>query len=343
MLASRNWYQQVIIWGLYFGLLFFLLQGRFTTSVALKSAGILGSLHLVIAYVNIDFLIPKYYQRKQYITYVTLCVILIFGIALLIQYLSKEYIQPYHQDFPFKRLKPNREFRFFVPFLPHVFPSLIVLLFSSLYKISKLNTERESETTLLRSENLASELNFLRSQINPHFLFNAMNNLYALSEAKSNQTSEMILKLSEMLRYNLYDADRPNTKISQEINYIYNYINFFKIKVEYPNNISLTTGVKNDYDIAPMLLIPFIENAFKHSKIENDITAKIDIEVSSTDHKIVFSITNTIPTNPHHKDSVGGIGVQNVRRRLEILYKDRHDLLIEQRDDLFKVNLTILT
>lgn len=325
------------IWIVYYGLLYLLFEGKFTTSTALMSAFTLWFLHVIGNYTNTLVLVPRYYQSKKYLFYI----VLLIGLLILITYFFN-LITSQFQDFEqFRNNLTNRSGSPIGRFIPILWVTLLVLLISTLYSITKLNTLREKEAAMLKSENLTAELNFLRSQINPHFLFNAMNNLYALSIDKSPHTSDMILNLSAMLRYNLYDAESKLTSISQEIDYLTNYLEFFKIRIEEPTAIIMTSNIDRSHQIAPMLLIPFVENAIKHSKIENDSKAYISIFLECTDNNLLFKVINTVPSGTHQKDKLGGIGIKNVRRRLELLYKDRHELSIHETKNEYVIDLTI--
>lgn len=344
MLSKKNLAFHGIAWGLYLSILYMLFEGRLSPSNALLSASILWMMHIVVAYLNSNWLIPNYLQQKKYLIYVLVCLILISSVDFLHQYVTNEYFRP---EFvgdgtrPFRKGGGRTLFGIY-RFTPSLYLTIILILLSSLYKLSKISSEREKEGALLRSANLASELNSLRSQINPHFLFNALNNLYALSEAKSPKMSEMILKLSDILRYNLYDEGKPQSMLIQEVSYISNYVDFFSMRIQHPEHVTFKSNIQQDHFIYQMILIPFIENAFKHSKIENEPEAKIDIELESDNQQIHFRVTNSFLHGGFQKDEVGGIGIQNVRRRLEILYKNLHTLSISESDGLFTVDLRLL-
>ena len=198
---------------------------------------------------------------------------------------------------------------------------------------------KDKETARLRSENLHTELKFLKSQVNPHFLFNALNNIYAMSVMQSKEAPQMILKLSDILRYNLYDGTQEKVPLEKEINYIENFISLQKLKDDEIQNIQVDfADVDGGLMIAPLILIPFVENSFKHSKIEDISKGWITMELKTTGNRIVFDLRNSIPALDHKKDKEGGIGLENVKRRLELIYPGRHSLDIEKKDDVFSVN-----
>ncbi|WP_276167907.1 sensor histidine kinase [Zobellia alginiliquefaciens] len=202
--------------------------------------------------------------------------------------------------------------------------------------------KKEEETIRNKNENLQMELKFLKSQINPHFLFNSLNNIYALSVIDSNKTQQSIGTLSEMLRYVLYECEQPTVPIKKEIAYISNYLDLFRLKSSKPFPINTKFEVLNsNAKIAPMILIPFVENALKHGNIDHVADGFLDIKVHSDNRNIAFYVTNSISVMPTQKDAVGGIGLENVKKRLEILYPDKHVLKIEDTPDSYTVNLSI--
>lgn len=202
--------------------------------------------------------------------------------------------------------------------------------------------KKEEETIKNQNEKLETELKLLKSQINPHFLFNTLNNIYALSAIDTKKTQESISYLSNMLRYVLYECEQPMVTLEKEIEYIENYIKLFTTKSSktYPINISFELKDKH-LPIAPMLLIPFVENAFKHSTIERVQDAFIHITIIGKTDEIYFEIENSISKNQANKDAIGGIGLDNVKKRLNILYSNKHQLTIVDHSQSFKVCLKL--
>ncbi|TVZ27945.1 histidine kinase [Gillisia sp. Hel_I_86] len=202
--------------------------------------------------------------------------------------------------------------------------------------------KKEEEIIINKNEGLQSELKFLKSQINPHFLFNSLNNIYALSAIDTTKTQQSISYLSNMLRYVLYECDKSLVSISKEITYIENYINLFSLKSSEKYPITLDAKIEDpNVSIAPMLLIPFVENAFKHSNIDKRTSSFINISIVSNTNEISFKIENSKPERPMNKDDVGGIGINNVKKRLSILYPETHTLLITDTAEVYKVELQL--
>jgi sensor histidine kinase YesM len=191
-------------------------------------------------------------------------------------------------------------------------------------------------------ENLKTELSFLRSQISPHFMFNVLNNMLAMARLKSDQLEPTIIKLSSLMRYILYETDEETVSLKKETEYLQSYIDLQRQRIG--NKVQLKVSMdpgEDEYAIAPMLLIPFIENAFKHgtSAIHDPV---IDVELYTSSNMLYFRVANKYNKGVDEiKDKTSGIGLQNVKRRLNLLYGDRYSLLINDIDNWFTVSLQI--
>lgn len=202
---------------------------------------------------------------------------------------------------------------------------------------------KEKRIAFAKAELMESELKFLKMQINPHFLFNALNNIYALSVINSNKTQESIGTLSEMLRYVIYDCEQAKVPLRKELEYIENYIALFELKSSKTFDISFHKQVADETTlVAPMLFVPYIENAFKHSGIERGNENFVHISLSQDKNAIEFLVENSVLSSPDVTDSQGGIGLPNVQKRLEILYPHKHELKIV-KSTTFKVGLKLDT
>lgn len=230
---------------------------------------------------------------------------------------------------------------------PNLFWNMF-LLFSTTYSLcvfwesTIFAMKKEEETIKNKSEHVKTELKLLKSQINPHFLFNSLNNIYALSVMDSDKTQQSISYLSDMLRYVLYECDQPLVPLKKEIAYVNNYIKLFSLKSSKP--YSITTHFEIDDSqvlVAPMLFIPFIENALKHGNIEQRNQSFIRISVHSSINEITYRVSNSMALEQKIKDEAGGIGLDNVRKRLEILYPNQHELLVTSASNEFQIVLTL--
>jgi LytS/YehU family sensor histidine kinase len=204
--------------------------------------------------------------------------------------------------------------------------------------------ERERLTQDLERINMETELKYLKSQINPHFLFNSLNSLYALTLKKSDLAPDLVLKLSDILRYVLYEGASKWVDLEKEINYIQSYLDLEKIR--HGKRLDVQFHVKGDAfgrKVAPMLFLTFLENSFKHGisrKAENSYL-NVDLEIGQ--EKIVFSICNSKPKSKsnHINEFSGGIGLENVKKRLKILYPDKYQLLIRDEEEAYCVQLEL--
>ena len=221
----------------------------------------------------------------------------------------------------------------------------VTYFMSTIIEVFELVKIKEDEAVLIKNENLSNELKLLKSQINPHFLFNSLNNIYALSAIDTEKTQLSISYLSSMLRYVLYDCDQKMVSIDKEVIYIENYIKLFSMKSskELPINFDKDLGSEKT-QVAPMIFLPYVENAFKHSNVGRDENSFININlVNYVDkNKIYFCVENSKPQRKIVKDDVGGIGLANVKKRLSILYSSKHKLKITN-NETFKVELFIET
>lgn len=231
------------------------------------------------------------------------------------------------------------------PMLFHYLRQMLMLSFvlfvDNTFNLIEQTTKLKEAEKLLKEDKLETELKLLKAQIDPHFIFNALNNIYSLTYMQSANAPDSVLKLSEMLRYVFYDCSKDKVNIAGEIKYIENFSAFQQMKSETKQNISLDTQVQNSMtEIAPMLMIPFIENAFKYSRIEEDSDAYVKIVVSQDPKNLHFSIINSVPSD-NKPLSGSGMGINNVQHRLEIIYPQKHKLQIVDNKTDFEVNLEL--
>lgn len=285
--------------------------------------------------VNVHYLMPRHLFRGSYHRY-AIGVLLLMMLTLLVM----RVLDFWHESKLPTQDDPdsiNLPFRWLLPLVGMLFVSSLY----SFYLKERNNKMREID---MRHQNIEFEMKFLKTQINPHFLFNALNNIYALSIIKSEKTPDMILKLSDMLRFTLYDSENKKVKLKREIEYINNFIEFQKLKNDSDLNIRMdASGCNEEFMIEPMLLIPFIENSFKHGNIDNPKKGWLQVSVKTLGPILVFQVCNSLPPIAINKDIVGGIGVENVRKRLNILYPGRYEMKIDKTETEFGVFLKIDT
>ena len=193
----------------------------------------------------------------------------------------------------------------------------------------------------LEVEKLETELNFLKSQINPHFLFNSLNNIYVQIRKNIEGAAESVLQLSDLLRYQLYDCSKERVQLKDEIAYLKNYLKLDKIRKTHANINFEVKGEPNGVLVAPYLFIPFVENALVHGVV-GDEPSTVNIYFTIDSGEIEFSVKNTLPTVPVVKEK-GGIGLKNVQRRLDLLYPENYRLDIEKGEDFYHIVLRLKT
>jgi len=285
-------------------------------------------------YLTVLYLFPLYYRKGRRYFLISSIIIIIMGVAftLVDKHLIPEIVN-------IERDKPPVQFHFARYIMTMAFTFFVG---TSISLIEQTNKMRETEK-ILTEEKLETELKLLKAQINPHFIFNALNNIYSLTYMKSQNAPESVLKLSEMLRYVFYDCSKDRVPLSAELNYIENFNTFQQMKSEYDQNIDLKMEKELGHiEIAPMLFIPFLENAYKYSRIEENEDAFVKILITSYEGKVHLSIKNSISQNV--KSTHGsGIGIKNVKHRLDIIYPGKHELNIDEQSEFFTVDLIIKT
>ncbi|MCE6991874.1 sensor histidine kinase [Dyadobacter sp. CY323] len=288
---------------------------------------------IVIAYLNMHYFLPRYLLKKQYSNYFSLVLISIL-VYLIIQSLFDYYLYGYV-------IGPMRNTDWIETLSYNFFSTMWYLALMLALKLSIDWYEQQRIFQKILVEKLNAEVNFLRSQVNPHFLFNILNNLYALTLKKSDLAPDVVLKLSEMMEYMLYDSDDPKVALGKEISYLHNYIALEKIRYDHDADISLqVNGDPDGKEIAPLLILPLVENAFKHGlskKAENGwLHGKINVSPSSLEVTVENNKSAGLTV-----EGKGGIGLENLRKRLELLYPARHLLQIDDSNESFKVFMEI--
>lgn len=300
---------------------------------AVERVGIGMLFHAFLIYVNVYWAFPRFFKKGFYVGHYLILAILVTLTSWLRVKLD------IWLDLPNELV--NMEFGSLAHFGSKVLAGALVLSFSSSFRYLEDYFDQVQLQQELKNYKLEAELKLLKAQINPHFLFNSLNNIYSMAITNTRETGPMILKLSEMMRYMLYESNEDKVQLSKEIDYLNNYIALQQLKTERPQSIVLDVkGDINAATIAPMLLIPFWENSIKHGNVHQskDAWAKGSIVVSSG--MLVFELRNTLGIKGA-KDAMGGIGLDNVRKRLEMLYKGKYRLDIEETDSLFSVHLEI--
>lgn len=285
-------------------------------------------------YYNIYVLVPKYLAQKKFYGY--------FGFLLLLVFIITpfETMLIYLKSSDMPRMQSAILGNLNAFFLPNFF----ILSTSTVVKITLDWYKNIREKQELETQTMQSELRFLKSQINPHFLFNTLNSLYALTLKKSDLAPDIVLKLSEMMRYMLYECNERSVDLSKEVNYIQNYLELERLRQGSHIDIRfIVEGNISDQKIAPLMFIPFIENCFKHGLGHHLTKGFVHIRLKVSDNEVDLFIENSKAESmpkPLHPRS-GGIGLVNVRRRLDLLYPGRYSLEIDDNPKTYAVHLKL--
>jgi len=220
---------------------------------------------------------------------------------------------------------------------------VFAIIITTAIKIVKNGLREKLRYQEILAKQLETELNLLKSQINPHFLFNTLNNIYSLSLDKSDKVPETILKLSELMRYVFKSLDKKLVPLSREYQFMQTYIELERLRLNDPSCVKFAvSGVMDDLQIAPIILIPFVENSFKHGAGQSSNNFYLTVDLSINDTFLKFMLENNIPDSIKNKNQNSTrVGIANVRRRLELLYQAKHKLQIQEIDNKFKVYLEL--
>lgn len=288
----------------------------------------------VSVYVNLLWLFPKYLMQGKIGKYLFSLLGFLIAYSLIIW----PIFEAIDKIFP----EPNEP-----PIANWMVPvSIFVLCIFFVGATSGLKFGRDwfrqrRESKDLANKQLASELKFLRNQINPHFLFNTLNNLYSLTLKKADNAPDVVLKLSELMRYMLYESNERLVSIDKELDYIKNYTALEQLRLGEKSDVHLSiTGLVNNQKIAPLLFSPFLENSFKHGISAQVEKAWVVINLEIEEDGLDFEVVNSKPKNPIDR-KVGGIGLSNVKRRLQLLYPDKHELVVTDKEDSYNINLKL--
>lgn len=280
-------------------------------------------------YLNTYWVIPKFLIKKRYAYYslAIVLVIVIWGTFLT-------YAEPWIDHNLFNQ--PEEESSLSNGIASMVF----IILISTLIYLSYKSFVQLSKIKQIENDQLHLELSSLKNQINPHFFFNTLNNLYALSLEKSDETPMVILKLSEMMRYTIYDCKASKVSISGEISYLENFIALQKVRHHKRGIITFKNEINNpNAKVAPMIMIVFLENAFKHGFDLMEKDAIININLKMNEDRLHLYIENNFSHSENKEET--GIGLENVKRRLSLIYPNAHELKIVKNSGLFSVDLKL--
>lgn len=330
----------LVLWVSFYGLLsypFIVQQQKLPPDLPIRLL-----LATIIYYLNFYYLVPKILLKKRTINYIVVSIAIIVVFTLGVDLFAKLFIEiDTSPNLPNWRLRGERHrLPNFRMFFMYIIMFGIPFIISSLLRIYVEWKKNEDLRKIVEKEKINSELQFLKAQLNPHFLFNSLNAIYSLSVKKSNDTSEAIINLAELMRYMLYEADKDVVPLHKELEYIKNYVQLQRLRLSDSENVTLKiSGEDRGKGIPPLLFISFIENAFKYG---TDFQGKTNVKIIFSIFKdsINFKITNKIGT--FRKESTNfGVGLENIKNRLKLLYPDSHDLIVDNNGETYIVKLTL--
>ena len=295
---------------------------------------------LIAVYINWFILIPRFLYKNKLLSYFTILIVLLLIIAIGHRYFVLYWGFPKY--FPQWMVGQKIEPLAFSKVIQTILVIISPVAFTTGFKLFMDWYKQRRETEVLKQEKTNAELKFLRSQTNPHFLFNTLNSIYGLALEKSEKTPSLILKLSDILSYTLYESNTTEVALSKELKLIENIIALEKER--YEKRVVIDYKVDGDVEgikIPPLILVPFIENAFKHG-LKNEVKKGwIKVCIKASKEELIFNTENSISKQEEENNNGGGLGLQNICRRLDLLYGEDKKLVIDKTDEAFIVNLSI--
>lgn len=295
-------------------------------------------------YFNLYFLIPRLLEKGKYVSYVALLLLTLLCTATLI--VSGYYVSAELAGKSIMELYQVESDNWFYFFKTNTLPSTIASMTLAMsIKLTKNWIQANRRQQALEKEKLETELKFLRSQFNPHFLFNTINSIFFLIHKNPAEASESLAKFSDLLRYQLYECNEAQIPLDREIAYVENFIELEKLRQEANLKLEIELSIHSGahFAIAPFILIPFIENAFKHVSRRNQGNW-IRVKLTMENHQLSFFVSNSTEPDTIQADigvQYGGIGLKNVRRRMELIYPDQHKLEVLESADSYSVSLSL--
>jgi len=312
-----------LIFTLLIGLLFYLQNGFFPRPIIFNI-----SFGIILFYINYALLTPHFLLKRRILQYIILSLVLVAGITWLYTMFKMYIIFRNNPVFP-------------TNYVLEVFLYMVLFLTGTAIRFYVYWLENENRKEKKAIRKVTSELQNLKNQLNPHFLFNSLNSIYSLTLKNSDKSSEAVIMLSELMRYMLYETNHEYVLLKKEIDYIENYFTLQQMQIADTKNVKLNiSGAITNQKISPLLLISFIENAFKYG---TDLSGKtmIEVDLQIKDYELKFNCKNNIGNRAPIVNNHSGIGIQNTIERLKLSYADKHNLAIEEIDDTFMVSLNL--
>ncbi len=301
-----------------------------------------------IFYVGYLWLVPHYFVQNKQGTCFLFLIAIIIATQMGTTYIDRTFLTDPVADAKFREVmkmingKEVQKTTYLASILGQSMSSLLFSGFAIGLGVMEKLKQNEKKQKELEKEKLHSELAFLKNQVSPHFFFNTLNNIYSLIGIDGPTAQDSVLKLSKLMRYLLYESEHGETLMSHEIEFMNNYIDLMKLRLNSKVELQIDFPAEfPDFTIPPLLFVPFIENAFKHGISYRD-RSFIHLQMKIDQEQIIFSSENSIGKGGHTQDlQHSGIGLENVKKRLGLLFPDKHELKIENKDTIFCVELSI--
>lgn len=326
-------FMQVLLWSVFYLLLLLYTTHKWTnTWFGLLNGTIATVFYLLAAYGNASWLIPSFLKRGKTFLYFTVSIVFIAALVFTRMYLEYVILQPLHKTFYGLS---------WAHFSFDCITLLLAFLFGALLRVTLNYLALLKQKEELVSRQVASELNLLKAQVQPHFLFNTLNNIYSLSQSGSPHAPVMIAKLSDLMRYFIDDSPKDKIPLSTELEFIENYLELEQIRMLHPLHVDIQVdGEVKDIKIPPMLLMPFIENVFKHGVDKTEQNNVLEANLVARDGRLLYKVVNSLHGENGSCISKG-FGLTNLRKRLELLYPGRFEMSARRQDHHFIAELQI--
>jgi two-component system LytT family sensor kinase len=323
----------MLIWGsIYLGWYWFRVNDISTPALAAKITAVKVTVLALLTYFTNYLLIPRLLYKGKYAAFFAVYLSSIFIMGVIKLAIIIEILQA--------RTTVFADFR--TRFYDNIIPLFLLVTTGAAFKLIGDYLQSQRKLVEIAKEKAETELKFLKSQINPHFLFNSLNSIYFLIDKQNSEARKTLLQFSDLLRYQLYDCNSESIAIEKEVNYLKDYIRLQELRKDnkYQVNLKVEEDVKG-FNIVPLLLIPFVENAFKHISHHSREKNFVQVYLGRTNGQFIFQIENSKEAQNRSTEPPGGIGLNNVKRRLELLYPKEHQLDIHNNEQSFKVDLRL--
>jgi LytS/YehU family sensor histidine kinase len=292
--------------------------------------------NIVASYAHYFFILPNLIRDKKAFPYAAKLILLLVVILTIRIVCENQF---------FAQLTPNEAYYKTVKamrIISTLWDTLTFLIFTGMIRFTLDWFDLENKKKQLENEKLIAELNYLKAQINPHFLFNTLHNLNYLVYAGSKNATEVIIKLSNIMRYMIYDANKEKVPLKKEIAYMNDYIHLESIRLNQKFQMDfMVTGNSEQVEVAPLIMLTFLENAFKHGVSDQEPNCWIKVNLKTTDSQIDYEVANKKLNVPLNKNLKSGFGLENVKKRLDLSYPDKYTLNIRDEESVYKVNLIL--